>query len=122
MERPWRPSVRWTADSAARRRDSRFERGWFAVVAGWRGRSVAPAGAKAAVLCEERELRRVAQAEHGEAVVARDEGDGERGLSRVSTASTDPVRDTHLLLIFQHVMDYMDVMDNSCPGTRLGCG
>ena len=38
-----------------------------------------PGGDGDDVMCEERELRRVSQAEHGETVIARDEADCERG-------------------------------------------
>ena len=44
LDEVYRPTGRWTADSAPPTRNSRFDRGCFGAVAGWRGRSASPAG------------------------------------------------------------------------------
>lgn len=44
------------------------------------------------VMCEERELRRAAQAEHGEAVIARDEADGEHAAGGADVHGVHGVR------------------------------
>jgi hypothetical protein len=62
--------------------NTRCGRDRFAVMAAWCGRSSFPAGTRATWCTGKRELRRVAQAEHGEAAMARDEADGERAAAR----------------------------------------
>lgn len=83
----WRPTGGWTADFAARRRDSRFGRGWFGAVARQRGRSAFPGGDANDAIVRERELRCATQAEHGEAMIAGDEAHGEHA----AVASLDSV-------------------------------
>lgn len=70
----WRPTDRWTADHAARGRDfavrTRLVRGRGGMARTVRG----PGENGDGVLCEERELRRVTQAEYGEPAVGSREG------------------------------------------------